>query len=83
LDQNTDTLASLTNLGWILAGLLLALGTKLAGDGGALSFGHVYCSAPLMDKRSVLAGLISILSAFLVATFRHYVPFMVRGLYDA
>jgi uncharacterized membrane protein YedE/YeeE len=78
-DHNDTTREHLTSFGWLLAGLLIGLGSKMA---GGLTGGHAYCSAPVLHKGSLIAMLTSIISGMVVATTRYNYPFLVPDFID-
>lgn len=63
-----DTLVKLSGFGWLLSGLLIGVGNRFAdGHTGV----HSYCSAPLLQRRSLETTAVAFAAAFAVATFRH------------
>lgn len=64
----------LSSLGWIISGLLVGIGTRLT---GGLTGGHAYCSAPVLNRRSIMASVAATVAAFLIATIRYHYPFLI------
>ena len=64
----------LSNLGWVIAGFLVGLGSALSRDAGI--GGHTFCTGPIIFRSSLKAAILSIFSAMIVATLRSYYPFL-------
>ena len=62
------TYATQLNLiGWILAGLLVGIGTRM---GSGCTSGHSVCGIPRLSKRSIVATIVFIITGMIVATFK-------------
>ena len=68
-----DPIINLHVIGWILAGILVGIGTKM---GNGCTSGHGVCGIPRLSVRSITSVIIFMGSAIGVATFRHYVKFL-------
>lgn len=72
-DHPAILIKELSKPGYFIAGLLVGLGTKL---GNGCTSGHGVCGLPRFSIRSWVYVPIFVAWAFIVATFRHYVPFL-------
>lgn len=68
----------LNYIGWILAGLLVGIGTKL---GNGCTSGHGICGLPRLSLRSIVAVCTFMATGFLTATSRHYSGYLSNGTY--
>jgi uncharacterized membrane protein YedE/YeeE len=75
-DTNTTTLFNLNTYGWVVGGILVGWGTRM---GNGCTSGHGVCGLPRLSPRSFAATATFMGFGFLVATTRHYVPFMVNA----
>lgn len=78
-DHNDTTREHLTGFGWLLAGILIGLGSKMT---GGLTGGHAYCSAPVLHKGSLVSMVAAIIAGMIVATTRYNYPFLVPDSID-
>ena len=74
-DDDIKVTAMLSNLGWIIAGFLVGLGSAISREAGI--GGHTFCTGPIIFRSSVKAAILSILSGMVVATLRSHFPFFI------
>jgi hypothetical protein len=77
-DDDIKVSAMLSNLGWIIAGFLVGLGSAISREAGI--GGHTFCTGPIIFRSSVKAAILSILSGMVVATLRSHFPFFLGHL---
>ena len=65
--------AGLHIVGWIIGGILVGVGTRM---GNGCTSGHGVCGIPRLSIRSFVAVPTFMGCGIIVATFRHYVPFL-------
>jgi uncharacterized membrane protein YedE/YeeE len=65
--------SNLSILGFILSGLFVGFGTKLA---NGCTSGHIVCGLPRLSKRSIVAVIVFILSGMFVSTFKSNYGFL-------
>ena len=63
---------------WVLAGLLVGFGTKLA---NGCTSGHGVCGLPRLSKRSMTAVFTFVGAGIAMATLRYNYPFLKGGVY--
>ena len=78
-DHNDTTREHLTIFGWLLAGILIGLGTKMT---GGLTGGHAYCSTPVLHKGSIVSMVTTIIAGMIIATTRYNYPFLIPDSID-
>jgi len=61
---------------WILGGILVGLGTKMA---NGCTSGHGVCGLPRFAPRSIVATMTFMAAGFALATLRYYYPFLTNG----
>lgn len=61
---------------WILGGILVGLGTKMA---NGCTSGHGVCGLPRFAPRSIVATMTFMAAGFAFATLRYYYPFLTNG----
>jgi|LauGreDrversion4_2_1035121.scaffolds.fasta_scaffold96324_4 uncharacterized membrane protein YedE/YeeE len=76
LDNNQATLRALTGFGWLVAGLLIGIGSKLTK--GCIG-GHGYCASPFYSSRGFFASAVSLAAGIITATLRGWLPFLVSS----
>ena len=76
-DSNEYAVKSQNTYGFILSGVMIAVGARLAK--GCMS--HVTQGLPLLNKQALLASLIIIVSGMAIGTLRGHKHFMDEGLY--
>jgi uncharacterized membrane protein YedE/YeeE len=74
-DSETLAMQNLDAWGWVISGLLVGFGSRMAK--GCTS--HIFVGVPKFQKRSLLASAIMLVCAVSFATIRHFHPFFVNG----
>jgi uncharacterized protein len=73
-DDDIKVTAMLSNLGWIIAGSLIGLGSAISREAGI--GGHTFCTGPIIFRSSVKAAILSTFTGMIVATVRSHFPFL-------
>jgi len=72
-DEPETYIAGIDLFGWILAGILVGMGTKI---GSGCTSGHGVCGIPRLSIRSLVAVGTFMATGVLAATFRYNYPFL-------
>ncbi|KAL4513023.1 hypothetical protein ABPG72_017708 [Tetrahymena utriculariae] len=72
-DQPKLITYKLNYIGFIIAGFLGGVGTKMA---NGCTSGHGICGLPRFSKRSWCSMSIALICGILIFTFKHYIPFL-------
>ena len=72
-DPYPKSYSGLSTVGWIIGGILVGAGTKM---GNGCTSGHGVCGIPRLSIRSLIAVPTFMACGIIVATLRHYFPFL-------
>lgn len=75
-DENEDINAKQNVAAWIIGGILVGWGTKMA---NGCTSGHGVCGLPRFAPRSIIATMTFMAAGFALATLRYYYPFLTSG----
>jgi uncharacterized protein len=75
-DDNEDINAKQNVAAWIIGGILVGWGTKMA---NGCTSGHGVCGLPRFAPRSIIATMTFMAAGFALATLRYYYPFLTSG----
>ncbi len=75
-DDNEEIIAKQNVAAWIIGGILVGWGTKMA---NGCTSGHGVCGIPRFAPRSIVATMTFMFAGFALATFRYYYPFLTSG----
>ena len=73
LETTSKFVGDLSLPGFILAGLLVGFGSKMA---NGCTSGHGVCGLPRLSKRSIVAIILFMIFGMMIATIRYYIPFL-------
>jgi hypothetical protein len=75
-DDNEEINAKQNVAAWIIGGILVGYGTKMA---NGCTSGHGVCGLPRFAPRSIVATMTFMAAGFALATLRYYYPFLTSG----
>lgn len=75
-DENEEINAKQNVAAWIIGGILVGWGTKMA---NGCTSGHGVCGIPRFAPRSIVATMTFMAAGFALATLRYYYPFLTSG----